>query len=216
VKHKAYIGLFSLLILTYLLLNILVAPDKVTLAHYHLSLAGARAIIYSVVFPIAFIYASGAYGALMVKDYAYIIRKSKEGRAINILGNGLLLLVLFQVLTSTLGSLLALVVRHYPSWLSTLTIINNYLAIALSGLAFGVIAYGAWQLLDLVRYRVRAYEQHLMTFFFIPVFVYLVYRDSGSLSNSHLSKKSKGNYIQRLTELYSSRVNGCGFIFNYH
>ena len=166
-KRRVYIGLFAALILVYLGLNLLISPDKTSLAHYHLSSAGARAITYSVVIPISLIYVIGAYGSLTMKGYSQLIRSSKEGRSLNTISNGLLVLVLSQVLVADLGSVVSLILRHNPTWAEPLTIIDNYLVVLLTGVGLVVIAAGAWRLSGLVRHRVGGYEQGIFTLLFI-------------------------------------------------
>jgi hypothetical protein len=169
VKQKIFISLFVVLTLVYLGFNLLTKPDPVTLAHYHLSLAGARAIIYSVSIPIALIWTLGAYGSLKMKDYSQIIKKSKEGGPMNIISDGLMLLVLAQVLTSVIGTVLTRVEKNHLTWVPTLTIINNYAAVLLTGAALSVIAFGGWKLNELVRGSSRGCSQQIISFLFIAL-----------------------------------------------
>jgi hypothetical protein len=180
VKRKAYIGLFAVLMLLYLGLSLLVPADKATLAHYHLSVAGARAITASVVVPIAIIWTIGAFGSLQIKDYSQLIKKSKEGEPLNIISDGLMVLVIAQVLISDLGNIVALLLRHHLNWAPTLTIVNNYLAVLLTGAGLSVIAVGAWRLMSLLRHRPSALFQHGMTFLLIvlsAIYSYSIIRE---------------------------------------
>ena len=166
-KQKIFIGVFAVLIVAYLGLTLLSTPDAATLAHYHLSSAGARALIYSVSIPIAIIWTIGAYGSVKMKDYSQIIKKSKEGGPMNMISDGLMFLVLAQVLSSVIGAVFVKIEHHHPSWLSTMTIINNYLSVLLLGIALCIIALGGWGLNNLVRNNSQGYFQQIITGFFI-------------------------------------------------
>lgn len=167
IKLKAYIGVFAVLILLYLGLSLLVPADKATLAHYHLSTSGARALTISVVIPIAIIWTVGAFGSIQIKRYSQLINKSKEGRPLNIISDGLLVLVIAQVLSSDISSTVALVLRRHLSWAPTLTIINNYFSVLLTGIGLSIIALGAWKLMELLNRRPGPWVQHGLVFLVI-------------------------------------------------
>ncbi len=166
-KRKAYVGLFVVLLLVYLGLNLLIAPDKASLAHYHLSMAGARAITISFVVPISLIYLAGAYGAVKMNGYTQLIKKSPEAKPLNTVSIGLMVLVMAQLVAAILGNLVGLISRHETNWIPTMTIINNYLLILLPGVALGVMAYGAWRLSRILRPKNSPYETHVLMLLFI-------------------------------------------------
>lgn len=179
-KLKAYIGVFVVLMLLYLGLSLLVPADKATLAHYHLSDAGARAITISVVIPIAIIWTIGAFGTIQIKRYSQLIKSSKEGKPLNIISDGLMVLVIAQVLSSDISSTVGIILRHHLSWTPTLTIINNYLAVLLTGAGLSIVAFGAWKLMNLLNRRPSPWAQHGLVFLVIilsSIYSYSIIRE---------------------------------------
>src|SRR5437868_12331027 len=87
-----YSLLFVLLSVGYILLTLLPKPDRSVLQHYHLSHAGYYWIIVPVVIYIICVWIAGLYGSIIFKSYAHSIKKSSDGRALNIISLGLLVL----------------------------------------------------------------------------------------------------------------------------
>lgn len=168
-KQKAYIVLFAILILTYLGLNLLIAPTKEVLQHYDLTLLHARVLTASFVIPIAIIYTIGAYGAIKMKQYSLLIKSSKEGKYFNRFSNGLLILVLAQAITSVSNSLVSIVALHKLAWLPTVTVLNNYMVLLLTGFSLAVIALAAKNLISLLPKKSSGWEQHIIMLIFVAL-----------------------------------------------
>jgi hypothetical protein len=161
--------------LAYLGMSLLPSIPKASLDKYHLSVTGARVITYSFVLLISAVYAIGFYGSYKMKTYSNLVRKSKEGWALNCLSLGLLVLVFAQILVADSGVLVGLIVRHRPSWLEVLTILNNYFTVLATLISMAVIAYGAVKLRELVTQRSRGFGEHTLALLFIVLSAFYSY-----------------------------------------
>jgi hypothetical protein len=118
---------------------------------YGLTIAQIRGLQLSLVLPIIAVWFIALWGSLRFKRYALSIYQGADGRALNSIANGLLVLVA-ELAT---GSLLQACSRFLLHWASaaTITITTNYIAVGLSLISFGLIYRGAWRLVKLVQFR---------------------------------------------------------------
>jgi hypothetical protein len=111
---------------------------------FHLTKLELSAIQLTIILPILAIWVIAIFGAATFKRYAGLIRKSADGSALNLISNGLLLVVTYFILQGILGALPNYLVGT-PA-LKPVIIINNHLPMLVSVAAFGLILAGALKL----------------------------------------------------------------------
>lgn len=124
------------------------APQATT---YGLTIDRIRELQLSLVLLIIAVWFTALWGSLRFKRYALSIYEGADGRALNSVTNGLLVLVT----QLAVGGLLQASNKFLQHWASpaTITIVTNYVGVVLSLIAFGLIYRGAWQLAKLVQLR---------------------------------------------------------------
>ncbi len=166
-KTRHYIILFIILIISYVGLTLLPAPDPKALVQYNLSVSQARLLSLTIVLPVVAIWLVAMYGFVKIKDYAQLIKNSKDGAALNTISTGLLFLALGSPFSAVLTSVSAQLVKRHPDWLAATTIINNYITLIIMALGMFFIAKGAEQLVKLVGKKSGNNEQRLLVLLFI-------------------------------------------------
>lgn len=96
-----------------------------------------------------------------------MVKKSSDGRALNIISNGLLVLALAQPVSSLIASIDAVVTKHHPELLPKLTIFNNYVSLILMGVSMVLIAIGAEQIYRLAKTKAGWLTQRVWVIGFI-------------------------------------------------
>jgi hypothetical protein len=154
-----YVLVFAALTLVYLGFTLIPQPDKLVLRQYHLTVASYRWLLYPAILLFAVSWVLGVLGSVRIKDYSNLIKDSRDGRAFNVVAAGFLVLAISQPFTSLLSTVFGRIDRHVPRAVPSLTIINNYIALALTGLSLVLIAWGAEKLYSLTRRRRAALSQ---------------------------------------------------------
>lgn len=162
-----YIVLFVLLTISYLAESFLPKPNKLVLTHYHLSNTGYYELLIPLVCILVVIWLISLYGALRVKSYARLIRGSKDGRGMNLIGNGLLVQTFSLPIISNISYLLNHAANNHPNLQPTMTIIINYISLGLMALAFSLIFIGGHKLSELLPIRVKQLPRSLWQAVFI-------------------------------------------------
>jgi hypothetical protein len=148
VKYIA-ITFFTASTLAYLILTLFPAPDKAVLRQYHLTIASYRGILFPAVIILVISWVVSLYGAVKIKAYADVIKKSNEGRALNIISAGFLVLTVSQPVYAALAGVFGQIDRHSPHLLPAFTIVSNYVSLFLVALAMIIISVGGSKLREL-------------------------------------------------------------------
>ena len=154
VKSKIFYG-YAALVLAYLLLSLLPAPDHATLVKYHLTPTSVRLLQLTIIIPLLFIWLVAIYGYQKLFRYSSLIRSDKDGKQIFRMSRGLLILAVGLPLSSILSSLLAIITAHNPGFKPASIVISNYYGMAYPLLAFIWISIGARGLSNLAKTRPR-------------------------------------------------------------
>lgn len=147
---KRYYWILAIGVVSYLLLTYF-APIR--MGRFELSVTQIRLIQVSFVIPIITIWFAAFYGAIKFKHYSHSIIKSPDGKALNQVSNGLLLLATSLIIGSLFSSLRSYIEITDVDSLKLFTIINNYLQIGLPLMAFLVMFGGSQKLLDLINLK---------------------------------------------------------------
>jgi len=217
---------YGVLVVIYVLLTLLPAPDKITLAKYHLSSTGLRLLDLTILIPSLAMWLAAFYGYRRLHVYSQTIRGAKDGKPTANLAAGLLVLALGLPLSSILSSALALIARNHTGFAPAATIISNYAAVLYPLAAFIYIGMGARQLGELSERRLSYMQANLVALVVIAlgvVFCDLIARSHHDISISYhmsytlvmLTMAIPYMYIWFLGLLavmelysYSKRVNG--------
>lgn len=163
----AYYLSFFFLIFLYIGLTFFTLPSDMTLRHYHLTPAHYHELIIPIVIFIMIIWLASFYGSVKIKSYAALIRGSADGRAFNIIGNGLIVLTLSSPFMSDLTGIFNLFGRHNDGIHPALTVINNYVGLVLMAAALLLIAFGAEKLSALAVHKRQPWQEKVWVAIFI-------------------------------------------------
>lgn len=166
-----YIYLIFLVIYTGF--TLLPTPDPAILALYSLSALELRLLDITIIALLAGIWFAGFYGYTKLHDYGYAIRKDKDGKHINKITTGVLFLVLWLPVSSTVSAILNYIAMKHVGLLSAVKILENYINLILPLVGFIFIGIGARGLSELVRRRPTYIATHLIAIVF--VYIGLVY-----------------------------------------
>lgn len=138
---------------------------------YDLTIEQIRMLQLSLVLPIIAVWFTALWGSLRFKAYAASIYEGADGRALNSIANGLLVLVA----QLSIGGLLQSTSKYLLHWFTaaTITITINYVAVVLSLIAFALMYRGAWQLAKLVNFK--DYRRSKVSAFIILAIVGILY-----------------------------------------
>ncbi|MDB5163456.1 MAG: hypothetical protein JWS12_73 [Candidatus Saccharibacteria bacterium] len=166
-QNQKYLLGFIVLVCLYAGLTVLLPPDPILYSRYHLTDAGIRFINLSFVLPIIGIWCVAFYGALQVKHYALLIKNTADGKPLDKLADGLVILVSSSPLTSSLASFSNYIGRVHPRFQPTGRIISNYIGAIVIFIAFWLISNAASSLSGQVKKKSSPLEQQYWVFGFI-------------------------------------------------
>lgn len=144
-------GIFAVAVAVYCL-GIFLAPVREN--SYDLSVVESRLLSLTLVIPIVVIWALAVFGAVRFKQYADKIKHDTDGRALNVIANGLLLLAFGSIAGSLFGLL-----RNYTEYTSTdyqiLAILSSYWSVLLLVTVFATMYVGSKRLLEMQQVTTR-------------------------------------------------------------
>jgi hypothetical protein len=190
VLKRVYLALAALLIILYPLLTLIPKPPDKILKTYGLTDSSYYLVIVPIVVLLIAIWLAGFYGSLNLKKYSSLIRDSRDGRAMNLISNGLLVLSLSMPLTAVVGAISALIERNDLGAIAGLTIFSNYLALVLMGISFMLITIGSERLYDIVRGKTTPWPQKVWVLSFIVFSTLYTYFIIFQSSQSEALRKS--------------------------
>ncbi len=141
--HKKYFWVFFALMAVYIALAFSLPTDPEVLKRYDISQNDARWLNLTVIAPIAAVYFTALYGFLRFKAYADNVTKTKEGRPLQSLATGLMILAFGLPIASILGSLISYLDFSHPGSIEVFTVIRNYIALLFPLVGFVYISRGA-------------------------------------------------------------------------
>ncbi len=137
--------------MVYIVLLLVIPPDATTLTRYDLSVTDARILSLVVILPYIAIWFAAFYGFIKVKEYAWVIRGTKDGKGWAQIGDGLMVIAVSLPLTAIAATMRSYLATQDSSLRPSLTIIYNYLALGLVLLGFYLISRGAQGLMGTVK-----------------------------------------------------------------
>jgi hypothetical protein len=113
----------------------------------------AFGLLLSIIIPIVIIWLLATYGAVHLKSYAYSIKDSKDGKALNDISNALALLVLYIIILPMVSSLVSLA-RH-TTYLQASGIAGNYIPLIIALISAYLLHRGSAKLVGLVPHKLK-------------------------------------------------------------
>lgn len=146
---KKYAFLLGVFIVAYMILTFGVPSDADWLERLGLSDLQFRLIRLTLALPLVMIWFLAFYGSATFKAYALKIIGSPDGRAFNVLANGLMVLALALPVSSITSATLRYLSRMHPEFTAAAVITNRYISLGLAIIAFVLIHRGAKSLVAL-------------------------------------------------------------------
>ncbi len=138
-----YYFLLAGLLAIYAWLSLAIPPDPQSLAKYHLSVSQSHLLSLLFVPIVGLLWFTLFYGFIKVKNYAYRVARSKEGRGYNILANGLGVFAVSSTLNSLITQILTFYSRSDAARVPLAVNVTNYVTVAVYLASFGLIYWGA-------------------------------------------------------------------------
>lgn len=145
----------ALLTGVYCLLTFFSPIDPASQARFNLSVFQLRLLQLSIVVPIVAIWFTATYGAAKFKAYAEKIKDAPDGKALNQVANGLLVLVYVSLVGSSLFSSLSSYARA-AGMRVPFTITNRYVSLTLGLIAFTGLFMASTHVLKVVKAKQKA------------------------------------------------------------
>ncbi len=145
------------------------APLKSTLLQYHVSSLGLRFIDLTIIIILAAIWFAGFYSYAKLKAYTEYIKKDKDGKHVYKITNGILILIIWLPLSSTVGAILNYIAMKHPGVLASTTIIKNYINLLLPLAGFILISIGSRGLSELAKQRPSYRATNLLGLFIVYI-----------------------------------------------
>ncbi|HXE10187.1 MAG TPA: hypothetical protein VN554_02065 [Verrucomicrobiae bacterium] len=167
-KSRLFYGYILSLIL-YAALVLIPRPSPAVLQQYRITAGHLRLLDITIIVVLAAIWFAGFYGYSKFRDYAQMIRDTKDGRPVDLLAKGLLLLVLWLPVSSIISSALNDLALKRPGWVQPTTIINHYVGMLLPLAAYLFISLGARRLTRLAKHRPSFLATNLLSILLIYI-----------------------------------------------
>lgn len=140
-----------------------------TLHQYHITAGTVRIIDLCILLPLFAIWGTAFYGYQQLSNYTDLIKKNRDGQAMNKISWGLLFLALWLPVSGTFSAVMKYVMAHSGASSSPLLISYNYVALVLPFVGFLCIAYGARGLSEISKQRPSQRATNVLAFLVIGI-----------------------------------------------
>lgn len=134
---------YTLLIIIYIVLSFMSPVPAKTLHQYHITAFDMRLLSLAVMVPYVAIWGAAFYGYVKLSDYAHMIKRNADGKAIQKLARGLLCLALWLPVTSIVSILFTNISNSHSEFATPAAIMNDYLGLIIPFVGFLYIGIGA-------------------------------------------------------------------------
>lgn len=160
-KFNKHYALWGILSVSYAFLTLIIPPRASVLAKYNISPTQARLLSITIIVPYVVIWFAAFYGYVHCKQYARFIQKSRDGKAMAVLADGLMYLAIGLPVTAIITTVMKYIAERNPQLMPTTTIITNYVAVILVFIAFGTISKGTRLFMQTVK-RPKRSRLHIL------------------------------------------------------
>jgi hypothetical protein len=177
---------FLLLSIVYLLQSVIYTTNKASLAKYHISQAEAKAVVLTVVIPYLVIWGIALAGYIRLSTYANKIGRTKDGEAFQTISRGVLLLALWLPVSAVVSAQFSHIYQNHLSLTAALTILSNYINLAILVPAFIIVYKGSQKLLGVIKLHERiSIRTVFLAVVFSSLYTWLVLSDSARRYPTH-------------------------------
>ena len=142
---------------------------------YKLQDSQARLLSLTIVIPYAVIWYTAFFGFVKVKQYAYLVGKGKDGKALRIISDGLMLLAFSLPLNALASTIRNYINTEYPSLTPTTTIIYTYFSLALTLAGVWLVSHGARKLAGTLEKKPYSLNQTFIASAFTAFCIFYTY-----------------------------------------
>jgi hypothetical protein len=177
-------------LLIYAIFTLLPSPSPVVLAHYKISALTLRLLDATIIIILAAIWFAGFYGYYKLHIYSRLIYKEKDGKNVDVLRKGVLLLVLWLPVSSVISAVLKYLSLKHAGLTPATTILNNYANLILAFAAFVYIGQGAKGLMKFARQHASYRAACALAAFLVyigAIYIHLVISTKNRVEVYHLS-----------------------------
>jgi hypothetical protein len=149
-------------LLIYALFALIPRPSQQTLIQYHLSPFGVWLIYLTIIILLAAIWGAGFYGYVKLRAYVKLVHDGTDGKNVKVINRGIFLLVMWLPVSEDISTVLNYFAIRHQHMVPVVTIIDNYINLALPLAAFIFIGMGARGLSVLVERKYTYYISSLL------------------------------------------------------
>lgn len=175
-KFNRYYVILILFIIAYAVAVLKLPVDNsATNARYGLTNRSAQILSMTILVPLVVIWWSAFMGFVKVKQYAAAVGQSKDGRALKVLGDGLMLLAFSLPINSILNTLRTYITNQNPSLTPSATIAYNYVSLAFTLAGIWLVAFGARKLAGTLEKKPYTLNQAILASAFTAFCIFYTY-----------------------------------------
>ncbi len=167
-KRNAQIWYVSLSVVYLIILLLSPVPHK-TIEQYHITTLTVRLLDLSFGIPLIAIWGAAFYGYFKLSQYAGLVNRGDDSKALSKLSYGILLLALWLPVSSIVSGITKDFADAYHGFLTPDIIINNYVGLLFPLAGYILIGEGARNFSELVKVRPSRRAIYIMGFVVITV-----------------------------------------------
>lgn len=164
--HYKLILLFILFAAIYIVHSVLAAYDPDLQAQYSLTRTQAMALLLTIAIPYIAIWFTALYGYIRLRMYARSIKRTRDGRGMWQLSNGVLWLILWLPINTLLGEAASFTIDRSSGLAVVAKYVSLYVGQAILLLAFYLLSEGTKKLVRLAKPRTFRWRPKLMMLLF--------------------------------------------------
>lgn len=182
--------LYAVFAASYILLITILPANKQAMHTYHLSTLEYRVLYFAVAIPAVAVWFAAFFGYAKLQEYAASIKNSSEAGAFAQLATGCRWLAWSLPIPALTAVILNSIANSWPGFHSTAIILNNYVSVILSLIAFSVIGFAARELAKQSKIQFSATSARGIMLVFVVggvAYCYLTFRrfDPNSLGSTN-------------------------------
>ncbi len=174
-NFNKYYLIYALIAVLYCSLIIIIPPDASVLTRYSLSPSSAKLLSLSLALPILVIWWLGFFGFVKLKEYAHDIKTNKDGKSLEQIGNGLMIMAIGGPLISMINSYSNHLATQRPSLTSGAVITYNYLTLIMIFATFYLVHEGASKLSGILKKKELSRTEILIKLIFAAFSILYIY-----------------------------------------
>jgi hypothetical protein len=186
---------FAAVTLVYLLLVLFLPANKASMHEYHLSAMQYHVLIFLIVLPIVVVWFSAFYGYAQIKAYADKISDTEEGKGFTQLARGFKWLAWGFPIPAILKIIMNSIVNDHVGFKGADIIIDSYVTLLVSLIAFTIISNGARGLTNTKQFFISQRTIRWLVACFVAIGVTYCFLTFRQLDIHHLTSTNNPFYL---------------------